>query len=77
VKAVYKTDTSNPSFQTATTLGFPPIGPLWFTNITDSSFIAHWEEPTGVVAPTSYVVTYWSGQKPRLTFRGVPATTLL
>ncbi|XP_078488473.1 collagen alpha-1(XII) chain-like isoform X1 [Ciona intestinalis] len=70
VAAYYSASNSGTSTKTASTLALPPIGPLNFTDVSDTGFIVHWLPPTNL-KPTSYEVTYWNDDTDPISVEGV------
>nr|XP_009862300.2 collagen alpha-1(XII) chain-like isoform X3 [Ciona intestinalis] len=70
VEAYYSASTSGTSTKTASTLALPPIGPLNFTDVSDTGFVVHWLPPTNL-KPTSYEVTYWNDDTDAISVKGV------
>ncbi|XP_076805720.1 collagen alpha-1(XII) chain-like [Clavelina lepadiformis] len=64
IAAKYPHSRSEKTEKLATTLALPPIGPITFTNVTETSFTAHWIPPE-TERLVSYVVTYFTeGMEP-------------
>ena len=60
----------------AATLALPPRGPINFTHITESGFVAHWRPPETNPYPVSYIVTYSSEGEVPVSHEGVNTTFL-
>ncbi|CAK8691087.1 unnamed protein product [Clavelina lepadiformis] len=67
----YSHSTSSPYVITATTLGLSPLGPLTFSDVTESSFDVHWVPPESELQPDSYVVTYSCQGMTTITIEGL------
>ena len=54
----------------ASTLALPPTGPINFTEITNTSFVAHWLPPRTNPFPVTYIVTFQADGESPVTFAG-------
>uniref|UniRef100_H2ZR56 Fibronectin type-III domain-containing protein n=1 Tax=Ciona savignyi TaxID=51511 RepID=H2ZR56_CIOSA len=76
VSAQYSESESEISQRNASTLALPPIGPLSFTEISDTSFVVNWQVPNNL-PPSSYELTYWNQESDAVNLDGIKKTDVL